>query len=383
MNCRPDVLDRVLRNHHKEIYDELVLRTSFLDNGYFKGRSVPILARLYCIEHSLTTSPICQNPKCNNPVEWRNGLHVFAPHCCRKCYLEDPNSHHKEDATKLIKYGNAHYNNPKKRVATAIRKWGKGNYCNRKKSKETCQSKFHGNAPACSPDVVQKIKNTKEDRYGDPGYNNHEQSVKTVNDRYGVSNVSQIEGIQEIVKQRNIELYGETHFNKTAKFREMYLEIRRICAKKWVLLWNDDNNHVKVRKGNEPSNSSEWQHRMEFDSGFEVDVFVFCKLKHEMDCDYQPTISYTYEYDGGIHTYHPDFLVNGKVVEVKGDNFFRMNPITGKEEMYLTWRNKNWSDEYYNWRCGLEEAKHQCMLANGVKILRKNDVKNLSIDMFI
>ena len=26
-----------------------------------------------------------------------------------------------------------------------------------------------------------------------------------------------------------------------------------------------------------------------------------------------------YEYDGKVHTYHPDFLINGKVYEVKGD----------------------------------------------------------------
>ena len=44
---------------------------------------------------------------------------------------------------------------------------------------------------------------------------------------------------------------------------------------------------------------------------------------------------------------------------------------------------KDWTDEFYNWKCGLYEAKHQCMLANNVIILREQDIKNLSVDMFL
>lgn len=383
LNKRPDVLNRFLKNHHRNIYDELVARTQFLDDGYFKDKSVPILARLYCLEHELTASPTCQNPDCNNPVEWRNGSHKFAEHCCWQCYLDDPNSHWKEDATKEQKYGDAHYNNPKKRVATAFRNWGKDNYCNRVKCRTTCQDRYNGNAPACSKDVVEKMRTTKETRYGDPGFNNHEQAVKTINDKYGVSNVSQIEGVQEKVKDTSMRLYGKTHFNQTDEYKAMYPEIRRKCAKKWILLWNDDGQHCRFRKGEEPNDIEGWQHNLEFDSGFEIDVFVFCKLNHDMDCDYQPKISFPYEYKGKHHTYHPDFIINGKVVEVKGDNFFRINKESGKEEMYCPWRRPEWSDDYYVWRCGLEEAKHQCMLANEVKILRKKDVENLTVEMFL
>lgn len=117
INKRPDVLNRFLKNHHQDIYNELVSRTKFLDNGYFKGKPVPILARIYCLKHDLTTSPTCHNPTCDNPVEWRNGTHKFAEYCCWQCYLDDPNSHHKEEETKKRKYGNAYYNNPKKNVS--------------------------------------------------------------------------------------------------------------------------------------------------------------------------------------------------------------------------------------------------------------------------
>ena len=385
INKRPDVLDRFLKNHHQDIYNELVSRTKFLDNGYFKEKSVPILARIYCIEHDLKSSPTCQNPTCDNPVEWRNGTHKFAEHCCWQCYLDDPNSHHKEEETKKRKYGNAYYNNPKKIVATAFRNWGKDNYCNRVKCKTTCQDRYNGNAPACSPTVVEKMKLTKEERYGNSGYNNYEKTIKTCEEKYGVSNISQIPGVQDKVKKTSISKYGKPHYNQSSEYISRIPEIRQKMTKKWVLFWNDDNTYVSTRRDAEEYNANvgKWQHELQMDSSWEIELFVFCKLKNGMDVDYQPNLTIPYEYDSETHSYHPDFIINGKLYEVKGDNFFRINESTCKEEMFCPWRNPNWSDEYYKWRCGLEEAKHQCMLSNGIKILRKNDINNLNIDMFI
>ena len=73
--------------------------------------------------------------------------------------------------------------------------------------------------------------------------------------------------------------------------------------------------------------------------------------------------------------------MDGRIYEVKGDHFFRINETTGKEEMYCPYRYPEWSDEYYAWRCGLEEAKHQCMISNDVIILRKNEMNHLE-DIF-
>ena len=116
-----------------------------------------------------------------------------------------------------------------------------------------------------------------------------------------------------------------------------------------------------------------------FDSTWEMKVYDFLMENH-IQFEYQVK-PIPYEYDGVTHYYHPDFLVNGKIYEVKGDNFFRTNEVTGKVEMYLTWRG-NLSDEEYKWRCGLLKAKHQCMIANNVIILREKDIKNLTVDMF-
>lgn len=50
--------------------------------------------------------------------------------------------------------------------------------------------------------------------------------------------------------------------------------------------------------------------------------------------------------------------------------------------MVCPYRNKTWSDEYYIYQCGIYEAKHQCMIANDVIILRYKQINNLTIDMF-
>ena len=50
--------------------------------------------------------------------------------------------------------------------------------------------------------------------------------------------------------------------------------------------------------------------------------------------------------------------------------------------MYKPYRAAEQSLEEYNWGCGKEEAKHQCMLSNNVIILRGKDIDNLSIEMF-
>lgn len=120
---------------------------------------------------------------------------------------------------------------------------------------------------------------------------------------------------------------------------------------------------------------------MTFDSTWEVKVYEFCR-DNNIPIEYSPEISYDYEYDGKTWTYHPDFLINGKVYEIKGEQFFRVNESTGQEEMFCPYKEKEWSDEYYAWVCRKYEAKHQCMLRNNVVILREQDMENLNKSKF-
>ena len=119
---------------------------------------------------------------------------------------------------------------------------------------------------------------------------------------------------------------------------------------------------------------------MTFGSSWEFLVYDFL-TDNNIQFEYQVE-PIEYEYDGKTHKYFPDFRVNGKIYEIKGDNFFRINESTGKEEMFCPYRDPDWSDEQYRWECSKYEAKHQCMIANNVTILRQSQIKNLTIEMF-
>ena len=61
------------------------------------------------------------------------------------------------------------------------------------------------------------------------------------------------------------------------------------------------------------------------------------------------------EFDGKTHFYLPDFLVDGQLVELKGDQFLKDDG---------TWKNP-----YDHGQDALYEAKHQCLVKNNVVIL--------------
>ena len=45
--------------------------------------------------------------------------------------------------------------------------------------------------------------------------------------------------------------------------------------------------------------------------------------------------------------------------------------------MFCPYREPDWSDEKYEYMCGLYEAKRQCMIANNVTIIRRKNISNL------
>lgn len=64
---------RILKTHHKAMFDEIVRRTSFLDENHM----IPFTARLYCIRNNLYSNPICSCDGCQNTVEWRCKYNIY------------------------------------------------------------------------------------------------------------------------------------------------------------------------------------------------------------------------------------------------------------------------------------------------------------------
>lgn len=66
------------------------------------------------------------------------------------------------------------------------------------------------------------------------------------------------------------------------------------------------------------------------DSTYELAYLIYC-LDHNIDIKRCNEV-FEYEYDGKIHKYYPDFVVNGEIIEIKGEYLpivdIKMNAIT-------------------------------------------------------
>lgn len=170
----------------------------------------------------------------------------------------------------------------------------------------------------------------------------------------GVINPFYSKEIRDKAKQKCIDIWGVEFYSQSPEFHKK-------CHKRYTNPKYPD---------------------MTFGSSWEFKLYDFL-VDNRIVFEYQPSISIPYEYDGKQHTYHPDFRIGDKIVEVKGDHFFRINESTGQEEMFNPYRDEDWSYERYDWECGKYEAKHQCMITNKVIILRECEIERLKVEWFL
>lgn len=232
--------------------------------------------------------------------------------------------------------------------------------------KETLMEKLSVKNPMQSEDIKQKFAKTMVERYNGIGFQSNEINEKITSTMMEKYNVHHTFESKELMQRLANSLRSE---KCQSKMKQTFLSKYKVE----YYTQSEQYHKNKIHKYH-----SEKYPELTFDSTWEVKVYEFCK-DNNIEVEYSPAITYKYEYDGRIWTYHPDFLINGKVYEVKGDQFFRINESTGKEEMFCPYRYDDWSDEHYNWMCGKYEAKHQCMLKNNVIILRKIQMNSINI----
>ena len=189
-------LNLMLRKYHNDLFNEIVRRTKFLDDCCIEenaNRVVPILARLYSLEHGLNALPICENPECDNPVFWGKGGSSFGRFCCRRCSNSDPGVLRKIEQVKFDRHGDAHFVNPKKARETNLRVRGVVN-------------------PMCLKSVQEKAKETCIKNNGVPypmqSKEIREKAEQTMVERHGVKHAAQSIDIWERTKRTNIERRG-------------------------------------------------------------------------------------------------------------------------------------------------------------------------------
>ena len=208
----------------------------------------------------------------------------------------------------------------------------------RQKVKDTCIRKYGVDNYAKTTECLEKTKITNLNKYGfeytvqSPIIK--EKANKTFLSKYGATRASYLDSVKEKARQTSLDKYGVTHYSKTFDF------------------------HNRIRKRYTFEDQT-------FDSLPELAVWVYC-LDNNISIKRTP-YSFQYTFGEKDYTYFPDFEINGKLIEIKGDHFFKedgtmCNPFDHNQ------------DDLY-------EAKHQCGLQNGVVFWRKTDYQQY-IDYF-
>ncbi len=280
---------------------------------------------------------------------------------CRSCKLKgvwggyDWGARNKKSQeTKLKKYGDPFYTNSQKisssllnrsaeekeKTSCRIKQTNKSRYgCHpaqrqeqKERTKQTCLAKYNANCPPQSKEVKDKSKQTCLKKWGVENAFQADiikEKIKQTNlEKYGVENPNQSQDIQKKIKQTCLEKYGTEHPWSN-------WEIRKKCFRRYV--YNNIN----------------------FDSSWELYCYIYL-VDHNIDFVYQPNIQLEYVVQGKRHTYYPDFLIEGELYEIKGNQFFNEDGIL--------------INPYDSLMNDIYSAKYNCMINNKVNILKKEDL---------
>ena len=236
--------------------------------------------------------------------------------------------------TKLKKYNNL--NNTEKIKETLKNKYGVENISQleeiKKKKEETCLKKYGKKYFLQTEEGKEKIKQTCLNRYGVKNYSSTDEFKarykKTCLDRYGLDSTNKLEKVQKKKEETCLKKYG----------------IKYACLLNKKAFYSFDN--------------------IIFDSSWELAYYIWLKDKN-INFIYHPTDK-EFKYldnNGKERQYYPDFKVLNEYVEIKGNQFFKngefISPYSNKEEKLKA---KN---------------KYNCMIENNVKILKKEDLKDV------
>lgn len=262
-----------------------------------------------------------------------------------------------------------------KKHKTKEEKYGDPNYFNLEKYIQTCNEKYGCDYASQSPIVRQHIEEAFLSAYGATSFMATDQfrqmSMQHFNENFGVDYPMQVPDIMQLAEQTKEKRYGDKHYNNMPKQRQTMLDNYGVESNfqlsSHIQYMKDNKDEINAKKRatlldnfgmtHVPTFKYEYDRKL-FDSKPELAYYIWLK-DNGIQFNYQPNVDIMYEYDGKMHRYMPDFIVEGQYVEIKGDHFF-------KEDGTMQCPFDHSQDSLY-------EAKHQCMLANNVKILKSDE----------
>lgn len=208
----------------------------------------------------------------------------------------------------------------------------------------------------------------------------HQENIEQVNLlRYGYKNVFQSPLIKSKIKQSNLQKYGveNPQQNDIIKNKTTNTSISKYGGIGFASETLNTKIKVKVNEKYGADNISNTSYfsltrrqlykyeDISFDSLPELAFYLYA-IEHNYSIKREP-VKFTFIFENKAHSYFPDFEINGQLVEIKGDYFF-------KEDGTM-------QCPFDHTRDALFEAKHQCMIINNIKIYRSKDYQ-FAIDYF-
>lgn len=266
-------------------------------------------AKIYSLKHNIFVEPTCV---CGKKLKFLSMGQGFQKYCSNTCTLK--NRGVSED-TKM------------KRMKTNIERFGSPCAMNSsrikerasQKRKDTNLKKYGVEYSISSDEVKSTIMKSIVEKYGSYEKYNEARSA-TIKERYST-------GIpQQKCKETNLAVYGVDNINKLDVYKKNLVKTAKI------------------------SKSTYFYRNIKFDSKWELAFYIYNKdLGLNIKRNFKP-IKYK-KSDGKEHNFYPDFILNGKLIEVKGDQFL-------KEPYYSLY----WKD------------KEAVCISNNIKILYSNDI---------
>lgn len=294
---------------------------------------------------------ICKT--CGKPTEFLSLRLGYREYCCNKCVQTSKEIQEKIKKTNQERYGSDYYSKTDKWL-NSVKKTNQEKYgCDfagqnkdvKEKALKTCLEKYGTTTYSQTEECKQKMADTNTKKYGKSAIMQveefKEKSVKTCQEKYGKDNVSQVKEIQDKKIETNQQRYGVDWFNNNKKAFKTNIQ-------KYGVKYPMQNHDIRCKS------QQKYLYNMKyFDSSWELAYYIWLK-DHNIDFKYQPSISFEYEYNNSKHVYHPDFLVETEIYEIKGPQFFKDGKMINPYDPSLN---------------DLYEAKHQCIIKNNIKII--------------
>ena len=351
-------LEVIVRRNPKNYFHELKARkheelvkwindvVPALNISFFK-----ISTKVYWILNSIVEFPRCK--QCGKAFDDRNvGIrHGYPDFCSCKCSNSNADTIAKQENSKLLHYGDAHYVNPLKAKTTRhLRYNGKYESQETKTRREMTCIKHFGKSCIFSCQSFKDLMRKKNLEV------------------HGVEFSSQRSEVAQKIVAKKLQKYGNK-IGSYAKLKKMFTpEIREKSKATCLQRYGTENGGASLQAQLKAKRRYIYN-GIGFDSAPELALFIWL-VDNQIQFEYHSSFCFEYQFEGQTCRYYPDFHLKScnLWIELKGDHFFKPDGT-----MHCPFKKRSQSIEQH-WRlCQKYEAKHQCMQRNKVMILRNAD----------